>query len=104
MQTRRLGAVMVLVLLTAWTLAVPARVAAVRVSCPDCQDIPAWALGLLAAVGVLLAMAILWLPQRLARNVRSQRLGGFIILGGWIFLTIAFVLGVRALVLLLGGT
>jgi uncharacterized BrkB/YihY/UPF0761 family membrane protein len=103
MHMRRLGAALVLALLAGLWFVIPAQ-AAVRVSCPDCQDIPAWALGLLAAVGVLLAMAILWLPQRLARNVRSQRMGGFIILGGWIFLTIAFVLGVRALVLLLGGT
>jgi uncharacterized BrkB/YihY/UPF0761 family membrane protein len=103
MHMKRLGPALVLALLAALCFAIPAQ-AAIRVSCADCEDIPAWALGLLAVVGVLLAMAILWLPQRLARNLRSQRMGGFIILGGWIFLTIAFVLGVRALVLLLGGT
>jgi hypothetical protein len=103
MHTRRLGAAIVLALVAALCLAIPAQ-AAVRVNCPDCENIPAWALGLLAALGVLLAMGILWLPQRLARNVRSQRMGGYIVLGGWISLTIAFVLGVRALVVLLGGT
>jgi hypothetical protein len=61
-------------------------------------------MGLLAFIGVLLAMGILWLPQRLVRNVRSRRLSGGIVLGGWIVLTIAFVFGVRALVLVLGGT
>jgi hypothetical protein len=49
-------------------------------------------------------MAILWLPQRIVRDVRNPRLAGLIVLGGWVILTIAFVLGVRALVLLLGGS
>jgi hypothetical protein len=42
-------------------------------------------------------MAILWLPQRLARNVGSPRVRG------WLILAVAFVLGIRALVVLLGG-
>jgi hypothetical protein len=82
----------------------PAQAASASASCPGCGDLPAWLLGPLAAVGVLLAMAILWLPRRIARNVRSPREARLIVLAGWVILTIAFVLGVRTLVLLLGGS
>ena len=104
MRKKRSIAALVLTALAAPGFAMPAQAASARTSCPDCGDLPAWLLGLLAVVGVLLAMAILCLPQRIARNVRSPRKARFIVLGGWVILTIAFVLGVRALVLVLGGS
>ena len=84
--------------------ATPVHAASIHVSCPSCDDLPAWFLGLLAAVGVLLALAILWLPQRMARNIGSPRRRRILVLSGWLVLTIAFVVGVRALVLVLGGS
>ncbi len=81
--------------------ATPAK-AAVIVPAPE--GIPAWAVAILAVVGILLAMGILWLPERLGRNVKSPRLRGVITLGGIVLLTVGFVLGVRVLVVALGGT
>ena len=76
--------------------------AVIRVPAPE--GVPAWALAILAVVGILLAFGILWLPERLGRNVKSPRLRGIITLGGIILLTVGFVLGVRVLVVALGGT
>jgi hypothetical protein len=74
------------------------------VTCVDCGGLPAWSYGVLAAIGVLIAIGILWLPQRLARDVRSRRYGRIVVVAGWVILTVAFVLAVRGLVLVLGGT
>ena len=104
MRTKRIGVLLVLETLGALSAAIPTRAASVDATCPGCGDLPAWLLGILAFVGVLLAMAILWLPQRMVRNVRNPRVAGFIVLAGWVILPIAFVLGIRALVLLLGGS
>ncbi len=104
MRKKRGIAAVVLAAVAAPLFAMPAQAASAGTSCPDCGDLPAWLMGLLAVVGVLLAMAILWLPQRIARNVRSRRKAWLIVLGGWVILTIAFVVGVRALVLVLGGS
>ena len=71
---------------------------------PAPEGIPAWAVGILAVVGILLAFGILWLPERLGRKVKSPRLGAIITLGGIILLTVGFVVGVRVLVVALGGT
>ena len=76
--------------------------AAIRVPAPE--GIPAWAVAILAVIGILLAFGILWLPERLGRNVKSPRLRGIITLGGIVLLTVGFVVGVRALVVALGGT
>jgi hypothetical protein len=100
----RVAASFVLALLAAWIVALPAQAATVRVSCPDCEDIPPWALALLVIVGIVLAMGILWLPGRLARNVASPRARSWIVIGGWLVLTVGFVFGVRLLVVALGGT
>jgi len=104
MRTKRIGAPLVLATLGAVSSAMPVRAAPVDATCTGCSDLPAWLLGILAFVGVLLAMVILWLPQRMVRNVRNPRLAGFIVLAGWVILTLAFVLGIRALVLVLGGS
>lgn len=103
MHMRRLGAALVLALLAALCFAIPAQ-AAIRVSCPDCEDIPGWALVILVVVGLLLAMLILWLPRRLASRASSPRVRTWILVGGWLVLTVGFVLGVRLLVVALGGT
>lgn len=79
-----------------------ALLAAIIVPAPE--GIPAWAVAILAVIGILLAFGILWLPERLGRNVKSPRLRGVITLGGIILLTVGFVVGVRALVVALGGT
>ncbi len=100
----RITAALVLAALAAVSVAFPADAAVATASCPGCGGLPAWSYAVLAVVGVLLAIGILWLPQRLARDVRSARYGRLIVVAGWVILTIAFVLGVRALVLLLGGT
>lgn len=100
----RVAAALVFGLLAAWIVALPAQGATIRVSCPGCEEIPAWALGLLVVIGILLAMGILWLPGRLARNVSSPRVRSWIVIGGWLVLTVGFVLGVRLLVVALGGT
>ena len=76
--------------------------AAIRVPAPE--GIPVWAVAILAVVGILLAFGILWLPERLGRNVKSPQLRGIVTLGGIILLTVGFVLGVRVLVVALGGT
>jgi hypothetical protein len=104
MRTKRISAPLAIAALSAMSVAMPAQASSTGATCTDCGDLPAWLLGILAFVGVLIAMAILWLPQRMVRDVRNPRLAGLIVLGGWVILTIAFVLGVRALVLLLGGS
>ena len=104
MRTKRIGVPLVLATLVALSAAIPARAAPFVATCTSCGDLPWWLMGILAFTGVLLAMAILWLPQRMVRKVRNPRLAGFIVLAGWVILTIAFVLGIRALVLVLGGT
>ena len=85
-----------------WGFSAQPAQAAIRVPAPE--GIPAWAVAILAVVGILLALGILWLPERLGRNVKSPRLRGFITLGGIALLTVGFVVGVRALVVALGGT
>ena len=67
---------------------------------PAPEGIPTWAVAILAVVGILLALGILWLPERLARRVNKPRLSGIITLGGIILLTVGF----RVLVVALGGT
>jgi hypothetical protein len=101
MRRKRIGAALGLATLALCAWAIPAQ-AAVRVPAPE--GIPAWAVAILAVVGILAAMGILWLPERIARRVKSPRLSGFIMLGGIVLLTVCFVLGVRALVVALGGT
>jgi hypothetical protein len=100
----RVARALVIGLLAAWGIALPAQAATIRVSCPDCEDIPGWALVILVVVGLLLAMLILWLPRRLASRASSPRLRTWILVGGWLILTVGFVLGVRLLVVALGGT
>ena len=100
----RLAAAVVLALVAVWVVALPAKAVSVRVSCPDCEDIPGWALVILVVVGLFLAMLILWLPRGLASRASSPRVRTWILVGGWLILTVGFVLGVRLLVVALGGT
>jgi hypothetical protein len=104
MRKKRITASLALAAIGALSSAMPAQASSAGATCSDCGDLPAWLLGILAFLGVLIAMAILWLPQRIVRHVRNPRLAGLIIICGWVVLTIAFVLGVRALVLALGGS
>jgi hypothetical protein len=104
MRTKWINAPLALAAIGALVSALPAQASSTGATCTDCGVLPAWLLGILAFVGVLIAMAILWLPQRMVRDVRNPRLAGLIVLGGWVILTIAFVLGIRALVLVLGGS
>jgi hypothetical protein len=104
MRSAKVVAVLAFASIAALTVAVPVQAVTVRVSCPDCEDIPGWALVILVVVGLLIAMGILWLPRRLARNVASPQTRARIVVGGWLVFTVLFVLGVRALVVLLGGT
>ncbi len=103
MRNRIVGA-LAFAALGAVLIAVPAEAVVIEAGCVGCDGLPIWLVGLLVAAGVLLALAILWLPPRLARNVRSPRLSRLIVVGGWVMLTIAFVLAMRGLVLVLGGT
>ncbi len=103
MRTKRTIVVLVAGAIAAPGFAMSAK-AAPGSSCSDCGDLPVWLMGLLTVVGILIAMGILWLPQRIARNIPSARTARLVVVGGWVILTIAFVLGVRALVLLLGGS
>lgn len=103
MRNRIVGA-LAFAALGAVVIASPARAAVIDASCNGCGGLPIWLVGLLVVAGLLLAMAILWLPPRLARRVQSPRLSRLIVIGGWVILTIAFVLAVRGLVLVLGGT
>ena len=104
MRKRRINAGLVIATLGTMSSPMPALASSNGASCSGCGDLPAWLLGILAFTGVLIAMAILWLPQRMVRDVRNPRLAGLMVIGGWVILTIAFVLGVRALVLVLGGS
>jgi hypothetical protein len=100
----RVTAALVFALVAGSIVALPAQAATVRVSCTDCEGIPGWALVILVVVGLLLAMLILWLPRGLASRASSPRARTWILVGGWLVLTLGFVLGVRLLVVALGGT
>lgn len=104
MRSRQIVGALAFASVVALDVAVPVEAVSVRVSCPDCEDIPAWALVILVVIGLLIAMGILWLPRRLAQNVASPQTRARIVVGGWLILAVLFVLGVRALVVLLGGT
>ena len=100
----RVAVALVFALVAVWIVALPAQAATIRVSCPDCEDIPGWALVILVVIGLLIAMLILWLPRGLASRASSPRVRTWILVGGWLVLTVGFVLGVRLLVVALGGT
>jgi hypothetical protein len=102
MPPRRIGTAFGLATLALGSWTMPALAAVVRVPAPE--GIPAWAVAILAVIGILIAIGILWLPERIARRVKSPRLSGIVMLGGIVLLTVCFVLGVRALVVALGGT
>jgi len=84
-------------------LPAPAR-AVIVVACPDCGGLPAWLYAVLAVVGILIAMGIFWIAQRLSARATTGRQWRFMYVGSLVILTVCFVLGVRALVVLLGGT
>jgi hypothetical protein len=104
MRSRRFVAALVLASLGALAVALPVQAVSVRVSCPDCEDIPGWALVILVLIGLFIAMGILWLPRRFAQRFASQQTRARIMVVSWLVLTLLFVLGVRALVLLLGAS
>jgi hypothetical protein len=60
----------------------PAAAAVIDATCTGCGGLPPWSYAVLAVIGLLLAMVILWLLQRLARDVRSARFGRVIVVGG----------------------
>ncbi|MGH2465477.1 MAG: hypothetical protein ACRDGI_08450 [Candidatus Limnocylindrales bacterium] len=78
--------------------------ATVIVNCDGCDEFPLWLQVLLPLIGIGLAMAILYLPRRLARRARTQGQATAIWLGGVTILTVGLVVLFRAIVVVLGGT
>jgi hypothetical protein len=102
--TLMIAVVLVVLVIAMGPLATHAQAAVIIVNCDGCDQFPLWLQVLLPVIGIGLAMGILYLPRRLARRARTQGQATAIWLGGVTVLTIAFVLLVRAIVVVLGGT
>jgi len=90
--------------IAAGPLAAHAQATVIVVNCDGCDEFPLWLQVLLPLIGIGLAMAILYLPRRLARRARTQGQATAIWLGGVTILTIGLVVLFRAIVVVLGGT
>jgi hypothetical protein len=84
-------------------VAAPVQAVTIRVPCQGCDEWPIWVQGILVLAGVGLAIGVFYVPIRLARAARTERQRSFIVLGGVVLLTIALVVGARALVILFPG-
>jgi hypothetical protein len=103
MRSRRILAAVVLAAIAAVSRPTPAEAIPIHVPCPACDTWPVWVQVLLTIVGVVLALAVLYVPVRLSRRARTPRRSLLILLGGWVVLTIGLVVGARVLVLLFPG-
>lgn len=84
-------------------VAPPVAAIPIHVPCPDCDTWPLWLQVLLTVVGVVIAVAVLYLPYRLSRTARTPGRSLLILLGGIFVLTIGLVLLARLAVLVLPG-
>jgi len=75
----------------------------VRVPCEGCDEWPIWLQAILVAVGVGLALAVLYVPVWLSRRARSQRQASWILFGGIALGLVAIIGGARLLVVLFPG-
>jgi hypothetical protein len=100
---KRLIAAVAVADVTAGLLAPPVAALPIHVPCPDCAAWPLWLQVLLTVVGVVIALAILYLPYRLSRTARTPGRSLLILLGGVFVLTIGLVLLARLAVLVLAG-
>jgi hypothetical protein len=75
----------------------------VRVPCEGCDAWPIWLQAVLVAVGVGLALAVLYVPLWLSRRARSPRQASWILFGGIVLGLTAIIGGARLLVVLFPG-
>jgi hypothetical protein len=75
----------------------------VRVPCEGCDEWPIWLQAILVAVGVGLALAVLYVPLWLSRRARSPRQVSWILFGGIALGLAAIIGGARLLVVLFPG-
>jgi len=75
----------------------------VRVPCEGCDEWPIWLQAILVAVGVGLALAVLYVPVWLSRRARSPRQASWILFGGIALGLAAIIGGARLLVVLFPG-
>ena len=97
---RLLGAVS-LATIAVGLVASPAEAVSIHVPCPECDAWPLWLQVLLTVVGVVLGLAVLYLPFRFSRTARTPRRRALILVGGIGFLTIGLVVLARVAVLVL---
>lgn len=98
---RRLYAAVGFAAIAVGLLAPPVAALPIHVPCPDCDAWPLWLQVLLTVVGVVLGLAILYLPYRLSRTAPTPGRSVLIFVGGVLALTIGLVLLARLAVLLL---
>jgi hypothetical protein len=103
MRCRGVIAAVVLGAIAAASGATPAEAVPIHVPCPACDTWPVWVQVLLTVVGIVVALAVLYVPVRLSRSARTPGRSLLIIVGGWVVLTIGLVVGARVLVLLFPG-
>jgi len=75
----------------------------VRVPCEGCDEWPIWLQAILVAIGVGLALAVLYVPVWLSRRARSPRRASWILFGGIALGLAAIIGGARLLVVLFPG-
>jgi hypothetical protein len=75
----------------------------VRVPCEGCDEWPIWLQAILVAIGVGLALAVLYVPLWLSRRARSPRQASWILFGGIALGLAAIIGGARLLVVLFPG-
>ena len=98
----RLGVFAALVIASAAAPAV-AEAVTVRVRCDGCDEWPIWLQALLVAVGIGLALAVLWVPIKLSERAKSPQNKSRIMIGGVVQALIVLIAGARALGLLFPG-
>jgi hypothetical protein len=75
----------------------------VRIRCDGCDEWPIWLQAILVAVGVGLALGVLYVPVWLSRRSRSPRQASWILFGGIGLGLGAIIGGARLLVVLFPG-
>jgi len=75
----------------------------IRVRCEGCDEWPIWLQAVLVAVGIGLALGVLYVPLWLSRRARSPRQASWILFGGIVLGLAAIIGGARLLVVLFPG-